>query len=219
MEFLRNFAEKIQSLNKTRDPSEFNDDIARRTDWKPFSKASGNFDTHKLVEEIGQGLRYKPAAGFYFLTGIFMLVGMGTAAVISGAALDEGKNPFDEEVLFPALFGIFFFLIGAGMFIGLRRPIFFDQMERCMILKQERTYYSDIHALQLVLQRGGKHTNYQINLVLRDATRVFVMNYSAAQTARQDAERIAAAIGIPASRVWDTLPGYHPQQPQATRAY
>jgi hypothetical protein len=202
MEFLRNFAEKIESINKTRDPSEFNDDIANRTDWKPFSKTSLVAPTmYKLVEEISRGLRYKPAAGFYFLTGIFILAGMSASGII----LDEGKRLFDQNVLFPSLFC----LICAGLFIRLRRHIFFDQMERCMIWEQERTYYSDIHALQLVMDRRGENTHYQINLVLHDATRVFVMNYSNEESARQDAKRIAAAISIPPSRIWDMLPGYH----------
>lgn len=209
MEILKRIADKLQSLNKTRDPSDFNDEIALRTQWEAFRKASGNFNTHKLAadEDSGYGLRYKPAGGFYFLTGIFMLIGGGTAAGIVGSTIQKGE-PLDSETLVPALFSMVFFVIGFALYIGLRRPVFFDLTERCMVLGDSRTYFSDIHALQLVRQRGGEHTNYQINLVLRDAGRIFVMNYADRQTARKDAARIAQAIGLAPQRIWDALPGY-----------
>lgn len=207
MDFIKKFVDKIQAMNKTRDPSEFNDDIALKTEWESFSKGSSNFNTHRLFDDIGYGLRYKPTKSLYFLTGIFMLLGGGTAIALVTSAIHDGKD-INQDILYPALFGLIFFLIGLGLFIGLRRSVFFDQTERCMVIKDERTYFSDIHAIQLVMHRSSKHRNYQINFVLRDAGRVYVMTYADSRTARQDAVRVANLIGLPSNRIWDALPGY-----------
>lgn len=215
MEFLQKIADKIQSMNKTRDPSEFNDEIAMRTEWESLSKGSSNFNTHRLADETGYGLRYKPTKSLYFLCGMFMALGGGTAIATVASAVNQGKD-INQDVLYPALFGLVFFAIGYGLFIGLRRPVFFDQTERCMVSKDARTYFSDIHALQLVVQRGGKHRNYQLNLVLRDATRVYVMSYADSRTARADTARIAQVIGLASNRIWDAMPGYDVQIPHGS---
>ncbi len=208
MDFIKKFVDKIQSLNKTRDPSEFNDDIALKTQWESFGKGSSNFNTHRLSDDIGYGLRYKPTKSLYFLTGMFMVLGGGTAIALVASAIRDGKD-LNQDIIYPGLFGLVFFFIGLGLFIGLRRPVFFDQSERCMVVKDERTYFSDIHAIQLVVHRGSKHRNYQINFVLRDAGRVYVMTYADSRTARQDAARVANLIGLPSNRIWDALPGYN----------
>lgn len=207
MEFLKKIADKFAALNKTRDPAEFNDDIATRTEWDAVSSTSANFNTHKLVDAPGYGLAYKPAKTFYFMSGIFILIGGGLAVGVVATAIREGK-PIDSDILLPAVFGLLFAAIGFGIWRYARRAIVFDTANRSMDLRDTRTYFGDVHALQLVVMRGSKNRNYQINLVLRDASRVYVMNYADAATARTDAARIAEAMGISPSRIWDVLPGW-----------
>src|SRR6218665_3861197 len=115
MEFLKKIADKFAALNKTRDTAEFNDEIASRTQWDAFRKPTGNFNTHKLVDKPGYGLAYKPAGGFYFLTGMFIFLGgLGVVTVI-GQALQQSK-PIDGDVFFPAAIGLMFFIIGICLF-------------------------------------------------------------------------------------------------------
>lgn len=207
MEFLKNIADKFAALNKTRDPDEFNDEIASRTQWDAFRKPTGNFNTHKLVDKPGYGLAYKPAGGFYFLTGMFIFLGGLAMVTVIGQAVQQSK-PMNGDVLFPAAIGLMFFIIGICLFRFMTRPVMFDSANRSMDLREERTYFSDIHAIQLIVQRGSKHRNYQVNLVMRNADRVYVMNYADSTTARTDAARIADIIGIAREKIWDTLPGY-----------
>lgn len=207
MEFLKNIADKFAALNKTRDPAEFNDEIASRTQWDAFRKPTGNFNTHKLVDKPGYGLAYKPAGGFYFLTGMFIFLGGLAMVTVIGQAVQQSK-PMNGDVLFPAAIGLMFFIIGICLFRFMTRPVMFDSANRSMDLREERTYFSDIHAIQLIVQRGSKHRNYQVNLVMRNADRVYVMNYADSTTARTDAARIADIIGIAREKIWDTLPGY-----------
>ncbi len=207
MEFLKKIADKFAALNKTRDPAEFNDEIASRTQWDAFRKPTGNFNTHKLVEKPGYGLAYKPAGGFYFLTGMFIFLGGLAMVTVIGQALQQSK-PINGDVLFPAAIGLMFFIIGICLFRFMTRPVIFDSANRSMDLREQRTYFSDIYAIQLIVQRGSKHRNYQVNLVMRNADRVYVMNYADSATARTDAARIAETIGIARDKIWDTLPGY-----------
>jgi hypothetical protein len=205
MEFLKRIAEKLGTFGQARDPSEFKDDIARRTEWEAFNKANSNVNLNRLmVDQDGHHLFYKPTIGLYFLSGGFLFMGLFSPAIIIGSTIQEGK-PIDKDVVVPVLLCLVFAVVGIGIFLGLRKRLRFDMTERCMIAGDNRTYFSDIHALQLVVQRGSKHRNYQLNLVLRDADRVHVMNYADSRTARADTARIAAAIGIP---VWDVMPGY-----------
>lgn len=207
MEFLKKIADKFAALNKTRDPAEFNDEVASRTQWDAFRKPTGNFNTHKLVDKPGYGLAYKPAGGFYFLTGMFIFLGGLAMVTVIGQALQQSK-PINGDVLFPAAIGLMFFIIGICLFRFMTRPVVFDSANRSMDLREERTYFSDIYAIQLIVQRGSKHRNYQVNLVMRNADRVYVMNYADSATARTDAARIAETIGIARDKIWDTLPGY-----------
>ncbi len=208
MQFIKNLTDKLAAMNKSRDPTEFKDEIASRTQWDAFRKATGNFNTHKLVDKPGYGMAYKPAAGFYFLTGMFMFLGGITTVTIIGQAIQQ-SNPLNGDVLFPAAFGLVFFIIGICLFRFMARPIVFDSANRSMDLREDRTYFSDMYAIQLIVQRGSKHRNYQVNLVMRNADRVHVMNYADSSTARTDAARIADVTGISPDKIWDTLPGYN----------
>lgn len=195
-----------------RKPEELGDALALRTEWKPFNKATANFNAHKLVDNPGYGIFYKPTFSFYFLGGIFMLVGTGVivAAVVSAA---QSGVALTKDIGFMIVFGGVFAGIGVGILKFMRRKLVFDQSERCMIDRgQDRTYFSDIYALQILPQRGNQYTNYQVNLVRHDAGRIYVMNYADKKAARMDAARIAETIGVPANRIWDMLPGYADQK-------
>ncbi|MDP2205659.1 MAG: hypothetical protein Q8K65_05075 [Alphaproteobacteria bacterium] len=215
MEFLKKIAEKLGTFAQARDPAEFNDDIAKRTEWQAFNKANSNVNLNRLMSDPdGHHLFYKPTIGLYFLSSAFVFMGLFSTVIIIGSTIQEGK-PIDKDVVVPVLFCLVFVVVGMGIFLGLRKRLRFDMTERCMITGDNRTYFSDIHALQLVVQRGNKHRNYQLNLVLRDAERVHVMNYADSKTARADTARIASAIGIADTRIWDIMPGYDNSQNQS----
>lgn len=208
MSFLKRITEKFAAYNKPRDPAEFNDDIANRTTWQPFNKAVSNFNTHKLksaADYMGQ-MAYKPTGSFYFLCGVFMLVGSAFPVVGILEGQKEGKSLTDPEILATSLFGLVFVFIGLALFKFMTRRTVFDPTTRSMEYRGARTYYSDVYAIQLVKQHGNKYSNYQLNLILHNAERVHVMNYADSKTAREDAARIAEAIGVPQKRIWDIIP-------------
>lgn len=221
MEFLKRIAEKLGTFAKARDPSEFNDDIAKRTEWESFNTASSNLNLNRLmVDPDGQHLFYKPTTGLYLLSGAFVFMGLFCPVIIIGSTIQGGKPLIDKDVVAPVLICLVFAALGIGMFFGFRKRLRFDMTERCMIFGENRTYFSDIHALQLVVQGGGsKYRNYQLNLVLRGADRVYVMNYADSKTARADTSRIAAAMGMPDTKIWDIMPGYDNPQNQADTAH
>lgn len=208
MEFLKRIAEKLGTAEKSRNPSDFNDSVAKITEWEAFNKASSNVNLNRLmVDPDGQHLFYKPATGLYLLSAAFVFAGLFFPFIIIGSTIQQAKPLMDKDVLVPALLCLVFAFIGIGIFFGFRKRLRFDMTERCMIAGENRLYFSDIHALQLVIQRGSKYRNYQLNVVLRSADRMHIMNYADSKTARADAARIATAMGIPDAKIWDIMPG------------
>lgn len=212
MSILKKISDKLAAYSKSRDPSEFNDDIAMRTSWEPFNKTTSNFNTHTLkdVADYTGKLAYKPSGSFYFMSGLFMLIG-GSVAVFSMADSVQNGKPLAETLALSG-FGLLFFGIGFGLFKFMTRRTVFDPTTRSMECRGNRTYYSDIYAIQLVRQRGNKYSNAQINLIMHNAERVHVMNYADSKTARLDAARIAEAMGVPQNRIWDAMPNYTASQ-------
>lgn len=215
MQILQSFMEKIASAQMPRKPEELGDALALRTEWKTFNKVTANFNTHHLVENPGYGVSYKPAFSFYFLGGIFIAFGIGAIVITLGSGLQSAgyEQLMTKDTGMLVLFGGVFAGIGVGILKFMRRKLVFDQIERCMIDRgQDRTYFSDIYALQILPQRGNQYTNYQVNLVRHDAGRIYVMNYADKKTARMDAARIADMMGVPVNRIWDMLPGHADQK-------
>ena len=73
---------------------------------------------------------------------------------------------------------------------------------------------SQIHALQLLTKRvlmrgvqgrgGTNYLSYQLNVVLKDKTRVTVVDHAGLEASREDAKKLAEFLSVP---LWDTAKG------------
>lgn len=204
--------EHLDEMSKQRDPSEFNDEIALRTEWASLT-TKNNSNSHKLLEKPGSKLFYRPTARLIFglIQMLLLLSGFG-ALLLFGLIVNAFRGEFSTLNIFTLLIGSIFFGLPIAMVFEIYRPIAFDLINQCVTLKKERTSFSEVYAVQLLRGYDDKaRPYYQINLVLRDASRIFIMNYNDTSTARTDAVRIARAMNLALSRIWDTLPGYQTQ--------
>lgn len=217
--------EKFKSLIKKAsertpfDPSKFNDSLAMTTPWTPLKGGGTNFRTHQLVQMNYNRIEFKATLGAKFFAALFMTVGVAIPAWIGYDTYQKTGILFQREILFTVLFGLLFFGIGALLFYSFAKPVIFDKTKgmywkgwkppQRYLSKMENknsSRISDIHALQLISEfvRSDKSSyfSYELNLVLRDGTRLNVVDHGKADKLREDAKLLADFLGVP---VWDAI--------------
>lgn len=217
LEQLKALAKKLIRTVEPVDPSVFNDPLAERTQWTPAVSGGTNIGTHKLKNVSPHKLVFSATWGATLFVGIFLLVGFGlpTAAV---ASYVQGSGGMDVAGLFViVLFGGVFAL--GGLFAGSKMcsPRTFDQRMGSFWkgrrmpaelgsqqVTDDHVPLKDIHALQLLKEYcssdNGGYYSYELNLVLKDASRVNVVDHGKLGRLRRDADEVAGFLGVP---VWD----------------
>jgi hypothetical protein len=214
--------EKLQGLAKARstfDPSHFGDPIAMQTEWTPAKGGGASFRTHKLAEIDTNRLEFKASIGarvFYF---VFILMGTAVMIGFSAARLLSGEFAFGTDTIMPLLIGLVFEVSGGCMFYFGTAPIVFDKYKGSFWKgrkapdevsdRKEIKYFAeleDIHALQLISEfcRGNKSSyySYELNLVLKNGSRINVVDHGNPAKLREDAHVLSAFLGKP---VWDAI--------------
>ena len=208
----------MKSLARSRpavDPAVFGDPLASQVEWTPLRPGGTNFCTHRLVSTDPQRWEFRATVGalvFYWL-----FIGTG-AAVLLGVCpfliLSRGIGP---ESVATAIGGAVFLCIGLLMLKLGTTPVVFDKRHGWFWRGRRRPYevfdprelkncarIEDIHALQLVSEycRGSKSSyySYELNLILRDGSRLNVVDHGNLRRLREDAGRLAAHLGKP---LWD----------------
>lgn len=190
------------------EPSCFGDPLAERTRWNPLKSGGSNFRTHKLVSTQPGRMEFRITAGMLLFALIFLLVGIGAAA---GAFLSA------KPLWGLGLFGLIFLLIGGGLLFFSSKPVVFDK-RKGFFWKGRKSpddvadlgsckdcvRLGEIHALQIVAEQikgdSSSYSSYELNLVLKDASRVNVVDHGSKEKIREDAAALAAFLGRP---LWD----------------
>lgn len=188
------------------DPSQFNDPVAEKCGWEPLKSATANFNTHQLRKLGDKALAYKPTPLTLIMGIAFVVVGVGVLVAYSTGAIEH----------WVALVAGFVFT-GAGIIISAQgtTPITFDIQSKTFCRGRSRkqcTPFDQIHGIQ-ILTKIGKVNNdsdniqrvsyfyaYEINLVLHEGSRIYVMAYTNRDKAINDAGLIADMINVP---IWD----------------
>ncbi|MFP5307349.1 MAG: hypothetical protein ACLGI7_16190 [Gammaproteobacteria bacterium] len=215
IEQVKALAQHAQRAAATVDPTSFGDPLAARVEWKPASPGGTNIRTRKLVEAAPGRLELRPSAGILVFGGVFLLVGLGVMAIGVVPMWTRGFE-LSPEQLMPGLMGLVFASVGAALIYFSARPVVFDRASGRFWIGREPPptigaasgpksgRLLDVHALQLLAEhvRGNKSSywSYELNLVLRDGTRINVTDHGDLQQLRADAQRLAATFGW---KVWD----------------
>lgn len=216
---IKTILKKVSRQGPAYDPSVFNDTLAMETQWTPLKGGGSNFRTHKLVTVNYNRVEFKSTLGAKLFSFVFMVFGAGIPAWIGFNTVQKTGQFFQSDVLFVALFGLLFFGIGSFMFYWFAKPVIFDRTKG-MYWKgwkapkgylaqdsvKEGCRIGNIHAIQILAEfvRSDKSSyySYELNLVMKDSSRMNVIDHGSSVKIREDAKLLSEFLGVP---VWDAV--------------
>lgn len=168
-----------------------------RTEWTPLVRGGEGLSTHRLVPFEG-GLWMRKSLGSVYLGGLGLALG---GALIGVGLVAATREPTAGSGI--ALFLGLVFLAG-GLLYLVPKGARFDERRRLVSLGRQQVPFSNIAALQLVreLVDGDETTfmSWELNLVLRDGSRLNVIDHAGGAQLREEATRLGQLIGCP---VWE----------------
>ncbi len=213
--------EKFKELNPVSafDPSQFNDEIAMNTMWNAISRNSSSFKSHTLDNETPNRYEFKPTIFTKIFAAIFLVLGLGMVVwFLQNSGIITGAEVEPEYMLLGI--GSLFAIVGGVMLRTFSAPIVFDKSNGYYWAgrKSPETVHNvaelkhaakleDIHALQILRrwkQGSGKNSRsyyvYELNLILKDASRLNVLAHGNGYALVDDARELAKFLDIP---VWN----------------
>lgn len=199
------------------DPAKFNDSLALETEWSPLRGGGSNFRTHKLVQVDYSRLEFKSTLGAKFFSFIFITVGAGIPVFFGIESFQNSGSIFRTDFFFIVLFGLIFLAAGSWMFYSFAKPVIFDRTKG-MYWKgwkapqryvaqssvDEGSRIGNIHAIQIlpefIRSDNSSYFSYELNIILRDGSRMNVVDHGDPIKLREDADILANFLGVP---VWD----------------
>ena len=210
-------AERARSGAPGFDPGVFDDELATKTEWGPARAGGASFGTHRLKRRSPSRLEFAPGFGAYAMGLIFVVAGAGV-----GIGMTLGGLQGDTSMIFFGIpFGSIFFVAGIFITLHMTVPSVFDRStERYWRGRKppatrkgakgavEHCLLQDIHAIQLLSEycsgSESSFTSYELNLVLKDATRLNVVDHGNLKTIREDGAQLAKYLNVP---LWDAIDG------------
>jgi len=191
------------------------DSLAAQTAWDPLARGGTSFKTRSLLTISPERLEFPATWGMRIFAAVFAAMGLVVIAVGIGVSEEAGAGI--TLVIFGA--GVVFTAIGVGLWRSGTTPIVFDRRQgavwhgrtppaetRSRAALAGYAPLADIRALQIIEERlsakGGSFRSYELNLVLRDARRVNVLDHGDYPALRRDADTLATFLGCP---VWDAV--------------
>ncbi len=186
------------------------DEVARETEWGPAKGGGASFCTRKLVEESKNVVVFKPTLGARLFSLVFLIFGVGI--IVLGVI---------EFELLLVLFGVVFGAAGGWLVYMMWRPLVFDKYsgyflkgraagKGAEVLAAKGTSLEEVYAIQLISELVRKssssgsgrrsYRSYEINLVLKDGSRVNVVDHGKRWRIVDDAKRLGLFLEVP---VWD----------------
>ena len=201
------------------DPSRFSDPVADGTEWGPAKKGGSNFRTHKLASFGGQRIEFKGTIGGIIFGIIFLLAGVGAIVGFSIFMSTSESLEFELPMIIPYIFGTIFTLVGFFIYRSMTAPIVFDKGlgHFWKGRKSPREVFNidsikvhaeleQIHALQLLSEYchtdKSHYYSYELNLILKDSSRINVIDHGNLNKLREDANILAEFLGV---SIWDVI--------------
>lgn len=185
-----------------------NDPIASRTDWSPLTRDLASFATKVLATAGTNRIEFRPSitTKAIFFIAAFAMPGIHLAQYLLFGSLSLASLVTDAIIA-----GVVFYIFRSHL-----KKAVFDREKGYLTgsalgLSGYSVPLSDIHALQLLAKyrrprpsdRRSYHT-YELNLVLRDASRFNVMSHGDARRMHTDAGTLGTFLNVP---LWDGTGG------------
>ncbi|MDA3885592.1 MAG: hypothetical protein PF638_08370 [Candidatus Delongbacteria bacterium] len=200
------------------DPSRFSDPVADVTEWGHAKRGGTKFRTHKLVSFGGQRMGFKGSIAAKIFSLVFAMAGLGVIIGFS-VFMSTGNTEFELPMIIPFIFGTIFFLVGYFMYRHMTAPIVFDKNQGFFWKgrKNPREVFNidsikvhaeldQIHAIQILSEYchtdKSHYYSYELNLVLKDSSRINVIDHGNLIKLREDANTLAGFLEVP---IWDVV--------------
>jgi hypothetical protein len=216
---------RLELTMKSQVPRQFADDpLAATTQWSPLNKGGITFRTRWIQQLNRDRVEFVPTVLMrlfpYFALG-FAIAGY-MLAVFFFRQFAEGRTPMEmieQGNIMPliVLAGVPFSILPVVVIVGVywwigRRPIVFDR-DAGFTMGNAKTAVSipfkQIAGIQIICEVVKSETSegntttfpsFELNLVLRDASRKNVVDHGHLKTLREDAAKLGEFLGVP---VWD----------------
>ncbi len=221
---LRNIIDSIKQSFRTGltppDPARYNNPVALRTSWAPLKPGGTNFKTHNYVEERGEA-RFQPTFGALLFGGIFAAIGV-IFPIIAFTSMQSNNESANAGMLMFILIPLIFSGVGIFMLRSFTTPIVFSKRKgyfwKGRVEENQRIERADvkvkcklveIEAVQVIAEwvrssnsNGGSssYRSYEINLILKDASRLNVVDYGHYRGVVESAQRLSTYLNVP---LWD----------------
>lgn len=195
----------------------FNDPMALKISWDPLIYGGSNYKTRELIKINSQRLEFKKTKKTSYVIRFYIIL----AILVSGPILVNlefiGSYIQDEpgSIVMPAIF----LLMALYHYNKSNVVRAFDKKERCFIYsriglfsknfsKKERVRLSDIYAIQLLSEyvhtqkKRNRYKSYELNLVLKDKTRLNVVDYGNRKSIEEDSNVLSRFLDVP---LWDGI--------------
>lgn len=204
--------------SQTVDLEQFNDPVAMSCGWSELKANPANFTTHMIFKKNDGSLIYKPTIKVKIFGSAFIMMGIGLLYTYFISLVPR---------LIILVIGLVFLIVGLIIIIQNMTPLGFDSKKRIYyrgnkskkssknINSENAQPFTDIHAIQLITKVGEISDNesqakyfyiYELNLVLNNSNRIYVMAYVNPQQALSDAKLISKLLDIP---IWNSITGYN----------
>lgn len=193
------------------DPDVFNHPIAQQTDWHPLRGGGANFQTHRLDSSNPDKLVFKATTGAKLFCGLFTAIGFFGLIIPTVVFFRQGAEDW-SMLLFALFFGGIFSAVGLLMGYFFALPRVFDTFygtyykgwqrpKHSMNSNNKTTDLNEVAAIQVLRERvsskNGSYYSYELNLVMRDASRINVTDHGKKSAITDDAETLAQTLGVP----------------------
>jgi hypothetical protein len=214
---MRKIKQSMENINKDHiiDATRFNDQLALKTQWSPLKKGGANFKTHNLIKQSPMVLKFQLSLAGKLFIGVFMVLGLG---LLVGGIYALFSKSGSEGILITTI-GATFFAISVFMYRTMAVPVVFDRslgviwrghklpkLSGNQHNSQKLSYANDVHAIQILSERihtdKNSYDSYELNLVMKDASRVNIIDHGNYQQLAKDAQDISVFLGKP---VWDIV--------------
>lgn len=207
----------LQHSKPSFDPRALGDPVAEQTKWGPLVRGGTRFRTHRLHQKAQGEIVFTASWGAMLFSGMFFVVGLAVV-VGSFAAYHAIAEMEPIGLALGVLLGVVFVWLGRVMWRQLCVPrafskqhgVFWKGTELPLAVgtrqvSEDCVPLEDIHAVQLlrewIVGKQRRFNSYELNLVLRDGTRINVVDHGNIRRLRRDAQELAEFLGgVP---VWD----------------
>jgi hypothetical protein len=218
---LKDVMAKLRSLSREPiafDPASLGDEIATRTEWGPAKSGGASFGTHRLEPMRHDRVEFTAKGGAVAFFGAFLLMGIGIPMVffVVAARTDAGF----AAVALPMLVMAVFVAVGGFGLRSVTAPVVFDRGRGTywkgrtppheaprQAPSGDHADLDDVYALQIISERcrtkNSSYLSYELNLILKDGSRLNVVDHGNYEQLRGDAETLAEFLKKP---LWDAVP-------------